>query len=300
MSHGVPRHAPQSWCKNYQDQDPFVREFCSIPTGSKRSVVLSNEVINEKDYCNSRFYTEFMKPQAVHHVMIIGLKTNARPIGIFGLHRPAAQRVFSRREAEKAQLIASHLSVAVDRLRKSNSLKTQACALDEITTQHFTRGVIILSDHLGLIYESDHNLSHLLPFSVYQACARFQTEVRTRRKGTKTYSERVSQSIGQEKYVEIFPLGCKDEPRGFIIYLLDESDTCAKPDELRALGFTRRQTDIIRLLETGMTNGEIAIQLDISIRTVQNHLRVLYSKLNVHNRTSLLHQIHHNRRTSSH
>lgn len=48
---------------------------------------------------------------------------------------------------------------------------------------------------------------------------------------------------------------------------------------------TDRETDVIRLLSQGLTNKEIAYQLDIKPRTIKFHLDNIYSKLNVSTRT---------------
>ena len=50
---------------------------------------------------------------------------------------------------------------------------------------------------------------------------------------------------------------------------------------------TAREFDIIKLIYKGMTNNEIANQLDISVHTVKTHLEKLYEKFNVHTRTEL-------------
>lgn len=55
---------------------------------------------------------------------------------------------------------------------------------------------------------------------------------------------------------------------------------------------TDRQWDVIRLVELGMNNREIAEKLDISINTVKRHLDNLYCKFDVYSRTELISKIH--------
>ncbi len=45
-----------------------------------------------------------------------------------------------------------------------------------------------------------------------------------------------------------------------------------------------RQKDILRLLMEGLDNRAIAVELDLSIKTIENHLTRLYRQLNVHSR----------------
>jgi DNA-binding NarL/FixJ family response regulator len=50
---------------------------------------------------------------------------------------------------------------------------------------------------------------------------------------------------------------------------------------------TERETEVLRLVATGMSSKEIAAQLFISHRTVQNHVQNTLGKLQLHNRVEL-------------
>ena len=50
---------------------------------------------------------------------------------------------------------------------------------------------------------------------------------------------------------------------------------------------TRRQRDVVRALQAGSTNREIARQLGLQEQTVRNHLSVIYGKLGLRNRLEL-------------
>jgi DNA-binding NarL/FixJ family response regulator len=53
----------------------------------------------------------------------------------------------------------------------------------------------------------------------------------------------------------------------------------------RADGMTPREVEILRLLGEGLTNKQIAYRLEISAKTVRNHMGNLYSKLGVGDRS---------------
>ena len=56
----------------------------------------------------------------------------------------------------------------------------------------------------------------------------------------------------------------------------------------RAIGtLTARELDVVRLIVAGKTNREIAPQLSISTRTVENHIAAIFAKLNVHSRLQI-------------
>jgi len=48
---------------------------------------------------------------------------------------------------------------------------------------------------------------------------------------------------------------------------------------------TQRELDVIRLLAKGFTNSQIALSLNISVRTVSTHIRNILDKLHLQNRT---------------
>jgi NarL family two-component system response regulator LiaR len=53
----------------------------------------------------------------------------------------------------------------------------------------------------------------------------------------------------------------------------------------RIRGLTDREKEVLRCLQQGATNQEIAARLRISGHTVKTHLDHIFRKLNVHNRT---------------
>jgi len=59
-------------------------------------------------------------------------------------------------------------------------------------------------------------------------------------------------------------------------------------DTPAAPALTERETEILRLVATGMTYPQIAARLTLSPRTVQNHVQNTLSKLQLHNKAQLV------------
>lgn len=56
-------------------------------------------------------------------------------------------------------------------------------------------------------------------------------------------------------------------------------------DRVKQLTLTAREMEVLQLVATGMRNKEIAAALNISDETTQGHVKNIFSKLNVHDRT---------------
>jgi len=59
-------------------------------------------------------------------------------------------------------------------------------------------------------------------------------------------------------------------------------------DQEKLSEFSQREQDVLQLLCHGYANKEIAKSLNISSNTVKTHIKRLFSKLDVHNRTEAL------------
>lgn len=205
---GVPAGAVARWCDRYHEQDPFMQSYLTCLSTSPRNVIVSSEVIDDREYVATRFYNEFMKPQKIYHVMIIGLKPQgSAPFGLIGLHRSAEERAFSRREIAKADLMAPCLRGAVERIQARELL---------------SRYTPLQSRNLEVVATDGHTT-------------------------------------------------------------LDQ--------RMRDYGLSRREREVVELVHQGLPSMHIADRLNISVRTVNNHLRSIYDKTGVHNRTALLYQL---------
>lgn len=59
-----------------------------------------------------------------------------------------------------------------------------------------------------------------------------------------------------------------------------------RPEALRRLGLTARESEVLTLVAAGRSDREIADAITVSVRTVHTHLAHVYGKLGVHTRTA--------------
>jgi len=94
----------------------------------------------------------------------------------------------------------------------------------------------------------------------------------------------ISKSLPRDQIID----GIKAAARGERMILTQRSHHAAIDEALRwpgrDIGLTERESELLSLLSTGMTNRELGNHLYISENTVKTQLRHLYAKINVRNR----------------
>jgi two-component system, NarL family, response regulator LiaR len=94
----------------------------------------------------------------------------------------------------------------------------------------------------------------------------------------------ISKALPAEQIVN----GIRAAARGERVMLVQASPHAAMAAELQWPGrearLTERESEVLALLPTGMTNRELGEHLHISENTIKGHLRRLFSKLDVRNR----------------
>ncbi|MCR9095417.1 MAG: response regulator transcription factor [bacterium] len=71
------------------------------------------------------------------------------------------------------------------------------------------------------------------------------------------------------------------------LVLGDDGLMIAEPGSTRAASLTKREREILRYVAVGMSKKEIASLVDLSVRTVDAHVRNIMEKLDLHDRVEL-------------
>ena len=72
------------------------------------------------------------------------------------------------------------------------------------------------------------------------------------------------------------------------LLLIPKSDTVPLPVEALPEPLTPKETEVLRLLAHGYTNGQAAEMLGLSVRTIEYHRSKLTAKLHLHSRVDLM------------
>lgn len=103
-------------------------------------------------------------------------------------------------------------------------------------------------------------------------------------------------NLNPESWIEYLKAICYDEApmtRELAFRILKEfSHTHMSPEGKPATPLTPRETEILHLVAKGMSNREIATNLSISEYTVKNHMKNIFHKLHLENRSQLVRYVY--------
>ena len=146
---GVDLHYMDSWVHHYCHQDPF-----QLEGRSKNTVCKVGDILPYRQWVNLPIYTEFYRPQNIHHKLSINLRSNGKVLGLIGLFRPKEHEDFSRREVAKARILAPHLATALENIFLFSEMDEPKNPLSEWGDRLPLFGFMILDDEFRPIYSN--------------------------------------------------------------------------------------------------------------------------------------------------
>jgi len=308
IAHGHSESHVLEWCRRYQPQDPFVDCYMRQHKNRNRQVVVSDRVVSEREYLASRFYREFLEPMSIYHVLLIGLTSVSGPLGVLGFHRPRNAPAFSDGEIAMAQMIAPYFSAANLRTAALEKVDERDAIINCLAQDSLNQSILVLDHNLEPIFVSqscyellgDANrqlapwlkTSLSLPRELLQHCMRFKS---AHGLDNPEHSPIKFQMLIGAKHrpvnVILRAMTGNDNALRFMVCFENEKTQKLPYERLEKHGLTPRQIDIAQLVGVGLTNSDIAGKLCISTRTVENHLRSIFEKAGVNNRTSLVYRL---------
>jgi len=294
--------------QHFEQLDPFRQHSIE-----KVGVTLLSEVVSERSFVKGEFYNDFLKQQDILHALNISLTANGDCIGVVALCRSASEPNFTPKDKAKAICLRPFLNKALRRritYEHANELSwllsTSLQELDHV-------GVILLDRNLNEVYSNvvaRHLLSGLsgssgsanslitgghitLPEPLISLCQRqFQITysnedtdaeissliINSGRASIQIKVKKVSgRFFGEQKQYLCMNIRCSEEP-----------SFQPSPSRTAEFRLTTREIEVVQAIATGSSNAQIGENLFISCNTVKNHLKNIFTKVAVRNRTELL------------
>jgi DNA-binding CsgD family transcriptional regulator len=300
----------RDYYKTYFHQfDPLqlTRGICN-----RRRINRLEDVVSYDSFQCTEYYNDFLKPQGIHHKLIVYLAAERELHGKIVLTRPQNSCRLTKKEIQRAKTISPYLAhaLAYNDLRKQVKLKGDI--LNYIEKQS-SSGMFLLDEALQVIYRNqkaeeilgnlgksgfgahgkDQVFSQLL-----KDCREIKTSLKGNPKGGMVVpKQRVLRGSNYTQFSVVSKaFGGQQGWEGSRLFMvcIEELSPSAEinPQYLMdAFHLSKREIDVATLLFSGLKNAEIAEKLFVTEITVKKHLRSIYDKVGVSNRTSLINRM---------
>jgi DNA-binding CsgD family transcriptional regulator len=289
--------------QHYHKWDPFVRSLSCCQS----DVYTTEQLLPYEDLRKTKYYNEFLKPQKIHSQIVIYLRSAKHLLGVVALFRPPAQEVFSETDRIKAEMMVPYLTAALEKTIVSDQVAQKELIINSIASGVPSKGIVVLNENLEKVYINETARDILsamtenhekkgqearLPELLQRRCEECVRSTPDGMTGDRKGEYSLSVEVAGRNVLLHMRLVHSPPKNPFLILFL-EPDERSVPFAKRLVeaGLTRRELEVVSLVCQGLSNAAISEKLFISEYTVWNHLRSIFEKVGVRNRTSLAHLI---------
>jgi len=239
-----------------------------------------HEIADQRSLRKTEYFNEFLRPFGIGEVMalFLPLRSLSDEILCIGLHRSLESPAFSDDEVSRVRSLLPALRSTLSNVVFNSALNDARSALE--CAPGADGGIAILNEQASLIFanESARRVLQLDDESKRQAigsaCLQLPADAP---------SSQIAARAGlpalqvEQRHVD-----------GMRRYVLRFAQAGEASSVMGELGLSAREQQVTQHVLAGLSNESIANQMDISIRTVENHLRSVYAKAMVNSRTQLI------------
>ena len=301
-------------------RDYYFRKNPFDPTnlGPFRATSLSMErIVPYQAFQRTEYYNDFIRPQKIRRQMAVYIRVRNKLTSLICTHR-SDNRMFNEEDLAAGDMVSTHLSSAFDRIQMIEEVKKKG-SFFRMIVDSTDAGILVLDlqkrqvfinrkgaeicagiKKENLPHKGRHRANSIIPPPVLDYCDALEG-----------YPEN-DQGIGlsplpvRERIIRVSPsekclfrirlvnrnLADSDGP--LFLVTMETLPGNPKIDDHAArmdFGLTKREAEIVSYVYRGYRNAEIADKLFISEGTVKNHLRSIFEKAEVKNRTGLIHKV---------
>jgi DNA-binding CsgD family transcriptional regulator len=300
---GIDAGSVDLYLTQYQAMDPLHRRSNTALQFSDHVVdILSS--LDQRALLRSRLYQEFYRPLGIRWVLWMSVRSPCGMRGVVGFCRSQDMRDFSREDVTKLRALVPAIACSISRLSALRQRADEALLTDILAGTVCIDPIVILdaSGQPVFVNESARALlsttssrrkatranRYNLPDRIWPACESLQAQSLNNSAAALRHVERMQIPDGDAVSADVMLVKSSAGGPRFLVRLQRETSAAMRGRRLENLGLSRRQLAVAQLLLDGRSNPQIAAALHISVRTVENHLRDVYAKASVHNRTAFV------------
>lgn len=293
--------------KHYHRFDPCQQLFEARLKSDTSAQVSTNEAItSEYEYINSNYYQDFLRPLKIHQDLIFSVGDDNEVHGLFGFHRGVDKEAFEQEDRLKAVLLTSQITSGFNLLSLKEKQNSNSSVFHELMERASVLGFMTISNDERVMVHSE-GLNSNISFLKDEAPSNYWQQVKKRLPANATlFCDGVLsgwEGIKNSDYIEVSEDKQNAVPAMYISSDIDERNLKSKitilfldgkagpnisTNKLEKYGITPRQRDVLHYVGLGLTNAQIAFEMNISIKTLECHLTSIYQKTGCYNKAGLL------------
>ncbi len=304
---GVSSKMHDTYINKFHHTDPVLVHGRRIHRPTPQNDAATNvfrlsDVSDTSSFTRTQYYNDFLKPVGIRHVLALAVRPQSESndlLVVIGFHRPFSSSDFGEAALRKAVEIAPIVGSTIARITFKENMNRYRELAEDMQVLSQETGFILMDDRLEVQRTNLHSVvidgeeyASLLDH-VRSVCATLLSTKQNHACFAHTSKSTTSAILDNKVSVEInIVTSVTGEPR-FIIQLGSSQTNVAITRCATQFSWTDRECEIVMAVAQGLSNPQIANYLGISIRTVENHLRAVYSKAEVTSRTQLLRHLLH-------
>jgi DNA-binding CsgD family transcriptional regulator len=289
--------------------DPLYQmQFCPV---SSNPVFKTDDVIPYSQLINLEYYNSFLRPQNLLGELIIRLCSKDSVFGAISLQRFKEHPNFEKKDTQKASLLVPFLINIFETANRFIKINDERILLEQWIESH-SEGIILLDSELRPIFYNSKaklfcqllnginekalydstSVEISIPQVIVQDCKNL-TRPHEENGPLQSHSNRIINVKHKKRYyIQYFPIisPSRELPVSrFIIFLNELTRYGEYAEEIltKQHKLSEREEIIAQYAAIGLSNKQIAEKLCISPYTVQNHLKSVFEKTGLNNRTQL-------------
>jgi len=264
-----------------------------------RSVITLRDVMPYKEYENTEYYNEFMKQSGNYYQAILPLNIDNKFVGLIGISRPKDKGEFTKRELLILDKMNPFISYSLKIYLDNFKINYENLILKNCSSQ-MPIGLVVLNSKFSILYNNEaaqefcsEIVGSIKSNPILQAVKILSSKICSPGQGADSNTSIILANYSLKMVPFIVPSESNIVEAVYALYITPNYTGKIKSYDKTSQYFSlsSREIEIVKLIEQGFSNQEIASSLFISIHTVKTHTENIFKKMNVGSRTALLYKI---------
>ncbi|MHB8765393.1 MAG: helix-turn-helix transcriptional regulator [Deferrisomatales bacterium] len=293
------------WLRAFADYYHYLDPYLQRPL-SRVGVTVLDEIVDREQFEKTQYYNDFLKPQGIYHQLAVPLSVGHRCVGVIALFRPRAGPGYTPQDKEKAALMVPYLASGLERALIFEHTRQKNWILELSLRGRGGPGILVLDRQMNPVFVNDEAQALLgggapaagggcprLPERLGAACTRAAQDLAGFAPGPG--GEEEVAWLGPDGHTLAARLSVISghflgQPEHFLVVKVGRrygGTAQFSPALVQQYRLTPREAEVLAEAVKGASNLEIGENLFISVHTVENHLKRIFRKTGVKNRTEL-------------